>query len=268
MRRQFVGYIDTLQEFQSTHSITECDHLRAFVCFLLSGHFNPRTPLQSATSKKRARLKFFNEFQSTHSITECDWSVLVRQVGLLNFNPRTPLQSATCELRLGPSIMLHFNPRTPLQSATQTLSLYDIDTKIFQSTHSITECDNQCYFIVYGNELHFNPRTPLQSATRFFRPVQKSLSNFNPRTPLQSATRLGYCAPRSGASFQSTHSITECDGEQLAESTDKIPISIHALHYRVRLAFSPGSRLRSRYFNPRTPLQSATPSSGDGAGFK
>ena len=60
------------------------------------------------------------------------------------------------------------------------------------------------------------------------------------------------------ALFQSTHSITECD--YMGDDSYVIPtlISIHALHYRVRPRGSGKSICARKYFNPRTPLQSAT----------
>ena len=79
---------------------------------------------------------------------------------------------------------------------------------------------------------------------------------FNPRTPLQSAiTNLQNTI--FGQVFQSTHSITECDAivGQLKQSF--LHISIHALHYRVRLHQPPTPIIGSHHFNPRTPLQSA-----------
>ena len=57
---------------------------------------------------------------------------------------------------------------------------------------------------------------------------------FNPRTPLQSATPSTFGPSHKPAEFQSTHSITECDG---------------TIGRPVRILL---------YFNPRTPLQSAT----------
>ena len=104
---------------------------------------------------------------------------------------------------------------------------------------------------------YFNPRTPLQSATQSWPWLGLFVIYFNPRTPLQSATDLD---------------------QALA---DRLNISIHALHYRVRRDYryrcchdcqkfqsthsitecdSGRMRLFSRQsnFNPRTPLQSAT----------
>ena len=61
---------------------------------------------------------------------------------ITHFNPRTPLQSATKKLTKGDCIIkLYFNPRTPLQSATEVQRALKA-RQGFQSTHSITECDD------------------------------------------------------------------------------------------------------------------------------
>ena len=127
---------------------------------------------------------------------------------------------------------------------------------VFQSTHSITECD--CGFArSWHTTPHFNPRTPLQSATLNYRQADDHHAHFNPRTPLQSATvnhmanfvgqrisihALHYrvrpvkslFAATFDIVFQSTHSITECDATPLDAPGGGLQISIHALHYRVR----------------------------------
>ena len=150
------------------------------------------------------------KFQSTHSITECD---------------PLPLPAA--------NVPGYFNPRTPLQSATARRMISANSLKSFQSTHSITECDNPdlakptftnvisihaLHYRVRQARLkrdeakmqHFNPRTPLQSATDADKQTDVKAYDFNPRTPLQSATQA-ICQSLTGLSFQSTHSITECD---------------------------------------------------------
>ena len=60
-----------------------------------------------------------------------------------------------------------------------------------------------------------------------------------------------------GRSFQSTHSITECDHYLASKYALWLAISIHALHYRVRSGFAGAFNPCVDYFNPRTPLQSA-----------
>ena len=173
------------------------------------------------------------------------------------FNPRTPLQSATQSWPWLGLFVIYFNPRTPLQSATDldqaladrlNISIHALhyrvrrdyryqcghDCQKFQSTHSITECDHALLNLLTLQLSNFNPRTPLQSATTLVNSLDKVLSHFNPRTPLQSATgtcksscnRLGISIhalhyrvrhwtarwlKRALISFQSTHSITECD---------------------------------------------------------
>ena len=85
-----------IAQFQSTHSITECDSNDLVTSNRERRYFNPRTPLQSATTLVSASSLMSTLFQSTHSITECD---VVTSASLRlnrNFNPRTPLQSATC----------------------------------------------------------------------------------------------------------------------------------------------------------------------------
>ena len=104
-------------QFQSTHSITECDDVQG-LAENLNKHFNPRTPLQSATRPNTKGERKWNisihalhyrvrrpnpsllawdrtEFQSTHSITECDYAPDAFKRDYQHFNPRTPLQSAT-----------------------------------------------------------------------------------------------------------------------------------------------------------------------------
>ena len=60
----------------------------------------------------------------------------------VDFNPRTPLQSAIINMIKLLSLSIHFNPRTPLQSAMIAKATFWLTTT-FQSTHSITECDNE-----------------------------------------------------------------------------------------------------------------------------
>ena len=83
--------------------------------------------------------------------------------------------------------------------------------------------------------MNFNPRTPLQSAIPSFDGIKVPTHYFNPRTPLQSAILSPPILPATERSFQSTHSITECDRSGTFTFTIKVSnISIHALHYRVR----------------------------------
>ena len=107
-----------VHKFQSTHSITERDQV------------------MTQWFKKR------NKFQSTHSITECDPAtrrIIQRQRE--HFNPRTPLQSATFDLAyvLSPWAIsihaLHYRVRLVVKVLLLT------GLTVFQSTHSITECD-------------------------------------------------------------------------------------------------------------------------------
>ena len=104
--------------------------------------------------------------------------------------------------------------------------------------------------------LNFNPRTPLQSAIAFAGQAKSRHWYFNPRTPLQSAI-LPLKIAGVAEAFQSTHSITECDDVASKRPPARSAISIHALHYRVRLACIAMVTSAMGYFNPRTPLQSA-----------
>ena len=126
----------------------------------------------------------------------------------------------------------YFNPRTPLQSAILDTELLSV-IALFQSTHSITECD---------------ARTPSQCDLR---------PHFNPRTPLQSAISF-YFYGADDPIFQSTHSITECDlwhiqfpdHRRCKDFNPRTP-----LQSAIDLCKKP--RRSEAYFNPRTPLQSA-----------
>ena len=128
--------------------------------------------------------------------------------------------------------MRHFNPRTPLQSAIEygsnllsvtRISIHALHYRVrSQSTGVTIDADD------------FNPRTPLQSAISR-RPIySSSLCNFNPRTPLQSAIGddpalcrwYRYFNPRTPL-----QSAIVGNGHGWAMGG----ISIHALHYRVRL---------------------------------
>ena len=151
----------------------------------------------------------------------------------------------------------HFNPRTPLQSAMIRQNISDA-CEPFQSTHSITECDDFIDRVkadarkISIHALHYRVRserrpscdgaTPGFQSTHSITECDKgSFLNmvthtyFNPRTPLQSAIGQTPVKRCTSSAFQSTHSITECD-----------PISNKAL-----------GQLAD--FNPRTPLQSAIP---------
>ena len=86
---------------------------------------------------------------------------------------------------------------------------------IFQSTHSITECDSLSWDRRNGCNLF--------QSTHSITECDK-----HPATPMTS-----------GAEFQSTHSITECDASESKKSGSAINISIHALHYRVRWEQAP-----------------------------
>ena len=111
-------------EFQSTHSITECDCGPQTYNRCL-WYFNPRTPLQSATPPVW-------------------WCTLGHQ----NFNPRTPLQSATSTSSVLIFSILYFNPRTPLQSATDTATLVVVLVGI--SIHALHYRVRPQHIVVYS----------------------------------------------------------------------------------------------------------------------
>ena len=71
--------------------------------------------------------------------------VIVFFIQINYFNPRTPLQSAIVTVKLTSTPKIYFNPRTPLQSAIPVTDTEYWALMVFQSTHSITECDQQCW---------------------------------------------------------------------------------------------------------------------------
>ena len=132
----------------------------------------------------------------------------------------------------GRSAREHFNPRTPLQSAigrtswkeaARNISIHALhyrvrsygnllDTQfrvLFQSTHSITECDAFGSFHAFSTSI-FQSTHSITECDNISGAGLSTISNFNPRTPLQSAMAL------------------------LAGPYEFYFISIHALHYRVR----------------------------------
>ena len=89
-----------------------------------TGHFNPRTPLQSAMDELDVD-KLHDRAISIHAlhyrVRYNAW--LPVAVDSSYFNPRTPLQSAIPLLFRVKSRVFHFNPRTPLQSAIPEVAL-------------------------------------------------------------------------------------------------------------------------------------------------
>ena len=149
-------------------------------------YFNPRTPLQSAIEIRWYPLASNEPFQSTHSITECDSkSNDVIPTGL-NFNPRTPLQSAILRgfFFFWGTISIHaLHYRVRSKHKFFTLSKI-----LFQSTHSITECD------------------PLTLCGMM---VQSHI--FQSTHSITECDRVTDPSKHQRGKFQSTHSITECD---------------------------------------------------------
>ena len=128
----------------------------------------------------------------------------------------------------------------------------------FQSTHSITECDemDQEKFIAKAkisiHALHYRVR-PEVSVTPTINDLSISIHALHYRVRRRTGP-----GRKSEQAFQSTHSITECDpskhqrGKKMKHFNPRTPlqsataksltlslrsyrISIHALHYRVRL---------------------------------
>ena len=175
-------------------------------------------------------------FQSTHSITECD-SDISSHIGII-----TAFQSthSITECDMGTlyrwwSACLHFNPRTPWPSASPRQDLLRLAME-FQSTHSITECDNRRLVSTWQRQLLFQSTHSITECDsskdrtrRLFWLFQSTHSITECDQPTQK--------PRSKHRlwFQSTHSITECDVQERGGWRWRGKISIHALHYRVRL---------------------------------
>ena len=138
------------------------------------------------------------KFQSTHSITECDWLWLNPLYFPANFNPRTPLQSATLpnsKLKVVPFISIHalhyrVRPGDPIYRLTvRDISIHALHYRVrqqkgtknsvlvkFQSTHSITECDNNLdqlnkHSTISIHALHYRVRRDPQTWCIYDRPI-------------------------------------------------------------------------------------------------
>ena len=131
----------SLDKFQSTHSMKECDW--------------------TTTDKKFDQFAF----QSTHSMKECDENNLVFLSAIDNFNPRTLWKSATGDLtELADSIRISIHA---LYERVRLLAERKEPIKLkFQSTHSMKECDVTSSYINIITK-NFNPRTLWKSATAF-----------------------------------------------------------------------------------------------------
>ena len=108
--------------FQSTHSITECDPCDQ-ISPRVRGHFNPRTPLQSAIISYSSRNDAFLHI-SIHAL-----HYRVRSLG-----------NTTTIARL-----LRFQSTHSITECDQILIKPLLIVSIFQSTHSITECDRKIW---------------------------------------------------------------------------------------------------------------------------
>ena len=128
---------------------------------------------------------------------------------------------------------------------------------VFQSTHSITECDfeHRISRVVVGvisiHALHYRVRRRrlLGDSDHVWISIHALHYRVRPKDGMEKAVFN---------TFQSTHSITECDEDEWNENERRSNISIHALHYRVRLKTRLIVPPKKENFNPRTPLQSAT----------
>ena len=109
--------------FQSTHSITECDH-RQSLRLVAQGHFNPRTPLQSATATRSAKGRGWIisihalHYRVRHAYLSKSYDLYRISIHALHYRVR-PNDAVRV-----PSNQGNFNPRTPLQSATVTYVLF------------------------------------------------------------------------------------------------------------------------------------------------
>ena len=135
-----------IEEFQSTHSVTECDSMY-FTSWMIYRTISIHALRYRVRCTAPITFNVASTFQSTHSVTECD---LARPSPIplgRYFNPRTPLQSAMGPGKRRINHDQNFNPRTPLQSA-------------------MLDCSHFAWWRWY-----FNPRTPLQSAIPYPPPL-------------------------------------------------------------------------------------------------
>ena len=168
-------------------------------------------PVTECDTRLRAARIDVHKFQSTHSITECDAGFITIGVNWRDISIHA----------------LHYRVR---------LVTVDDIIKIekFQSTHSITECDASdpiCRLAVWDisiHALHYRVRRHHYHLDFDTRNISIHALHYRVR-PVR--VRRASCWP---PSFQSTHSITECD---------------FVIGYLMGYVI---------YFNPRTPLQSAT----------
>ena len=184
----------------------------------IHSHFNPRTPLQSAIGQTVCgRNQGDISIHALHYRVRYDFFGQSKRA--CHFNPRTPLQSAMWSQGTTDTPVDYFNPRTPLQSAMNRLLIALAKSLVFQSTHSITECD-------WADER-----------------IRTFGGNFNPRTPLQSAMWAWLSGNCNLPLFQSTHSITECDKEQMVSGATPMTFqSTHSITECDRYGRRPDSR--------------------------
>ena len=128
--------------FQSTHSITECDPRNKWRTRSSKRHFNPRTPLQSATWLFRSIVRWLADI-SIHA---------------LHYRVRPFPQGDAIN---GPEISihaLHYRVRLDIEWYIVSSSKISIHALHYRVRQHLARCA--------GRHLaHFNPRTPLQSAT-------------------------------------------------------------------------------------------------------
>ena len=148
---------------------------------------------------------------------------------------------------------------------------------IFQSTHSMKECDI-LFFLIFLDCVKFQSTHSMKECDRWICSNVYPKENFNPRTLWKSAT-LFFLIFLDCVKFQSTHSMKECDTfddifhicsihfnprtlwkSATERSTIHVLlcfISIHALYERVRLSRKYQFGCHND-FNPRTLWKSAT----------
>ena len=104
---------------------------------------------------------------------------------------------------------------------------------VFQSTHSITECDSISTPAVLTPS-RFQSTHSITECDSISTPAVLTPSRFQSTHSITECDRAAALPSTSSRSFQSTHSITECD------------VAIYGRSY-----------MMAYHFNPRTPLQSA-----------
>ena len=214
-------------------------------------------PVTECDTRLRAARIDVHKFQSTHSITECDSSLLISHwpiacisIHALHYRVRLVMIDDSS---------LHPNPFQSTHSITECdrrLRPSTTRSARFQSTHSITECDiskpgAEKVTLISIHALHYRVRPTLLR-------VSDVLNLFQSTHSITECDAQRRTKQASHSRFQSTHSITECDGGSSMATTQLATFqSTHSITECDMLILN-SSKGKERYFNPRTPLQSAT----------